>query len=55
MLAEARENNKDIILNLNEIPDLFINEKEIRQLVFNLVRNGLEAMEAGGKLNCCQT
>jgi len=40
--------DKSIVLDLSEIPDLLLDEKEIRQLILNLVRNGLEAMQAGG-------
>jgi signal transduction histidine kinase len=35
---------------LGKIPKLYLDEKEIRQLLLNLVRNGLEAMDAGGTL-----
>lgn len=48
--AESLMNNKEIRLELGELPLLMLDEKEIRQLVLNLVRNGLEAMEAGGTL-----
>nr|WP_092074507.1 PAS domain-containing sensor histidine kinase [Dendrosporobacter quercicolus]NSL49103.1 PAS domain-containing protein [Dendrosporobacter quercicolus DSM 1736]SDM99492.1 Signal transduction histidine kinase [Dendrosporobacter quercicolus] len=46
--ADANGMNKDINLCLNPIPELYIDEKEIRQLILNLVRNGLEAMSSGG-------
>lgn len=46
--VDANAMNKDIILLLTTIPDLYLDEKEIRQLMLNLVRNGLEAMTAGG-------
>jgi len=39
-----------LTLALEEIPDLYLDENEIRQLLFNLVNNGLEAMTAGGEL-----
>lgn len=48
--ADALVLDKNIILQLAEIPELFLDEKEIRQLVLNLVRNGLEAMSPGGIL-----
>ncbi|MDN5293805.1 MAG: two-component system, sporulation sensor kinase [Eubacteriales bacterium] len=32
------------------LPELMLDENEIRQLILNLVRNGLEAMETGGTL-----
>jgi two-component system, sporulation sensor kinase E len=42
--------DKTVILELSEIPNLMVNEKEIRQLVLNLVSNGLEAMPDSGVL-----
>jgi signal transduction histidine kinase len=35
---------------LTDIPDAFLDEQEIRQLILNITRNGLEAMESGGCL-----
>ncbi|WP_019849738.1 nitrogen regulation protein NR(II) [Desulfitobacterium sp. PCE1] len=40
----------NIKLNLGSIPDLYLDEKELRQLILNLARNGLEAMSAKGTL-----
>ena len=48
--ADAYETDKSIEYIKGEIPDLLVDEKEIRQLVLNLARNGLEAMPQGGKL-----
>lgn len=48
--ADAIKNEKYIETFLNEVPDLMLDEKEIRQLILNLTRNGLEAMSPGGKL-----
>lgn len=48
--ADAIKSDKQINLNLEEIPDLFFDARELRQLIINLVRNGLESMEPGGKL-----
>jgi two-component system, sporulation sensor kinase E len=48
--ADAFNSNKDIIINLEDIPDLKVNDSEIRQLVLNLVRNGLEETQEGGKV-----
>ncbi|MFX4261705.1 ATP-binding protein [Pelotomaculum propionicicum] len=48
--ADAMVLDKNIDLQLEEIPGLFLDEKEVRQLVLNLVRNGLEAMSPGGIL-----
>lgn len=42
--------NKQIRIYTQEIPDLLLNHNEIRQLIINLYRNGLEAMEEGGTL-----
>lgn len=46
--ADANATNKDIILKLDCIQELYLDDKEIRQLILNLVRNGLEAMSPGG-------
>ncbi|MEL7563715.1 MAG: PAS domain S-box protein [Dehalobacterium sp.] len=48
--ADAVITNKNIKLKLQDLVDLPLNEGEIRQLILNLVRNGLEAMEPGGTL-----
>jgi PAS domain S-box-containing protein len=48
--ASAVRGKKDVVFELNEVEDILLDEKEIRQLVLNLVRNGLEAMDTGGKL-----
>jgi len=48
--ADATVTDKYISLQLEEIPELLLDEKEIRQLILNLVRNGLEAMSPGGNL-----
>jgi len=37
-------------IDLRNIPDLLLDEKEIKQLILNLTRNGLEAMETVGCL-----
>jgi len=44
LLADARMINKDIVTNLQPVPMLLLDEKQIRQLLFNLVRNGQDAM-----------
>ena len=48
--ADAFNCNKEVLLELGEIPDLELNESEIRQLLLNLVRNGLEATPERGKV-----
>ena len=45
--ADAMLSDKYVILELNKIPDLLLDKKEIRQLVLNLSRNGLEAIFSG--------
>ncbi|MFX4261387.1 ATP-binding protein [Pelotomaculum propionicicum] len=50
LTADSAVADKHIVLELFDIPDIPLDEKEIRQLVFNMVRNGLEAMEPGGTL-----
>ncbi|RLQ89712.1 GAF domain-containing sensor histidine kinase [Planomicrobium sp. Y74] len=42
--------NKHLEIYTQEIPDLLLNHNEIRQLIINLYRNGLEAMEEGRAL-----
>lgn len=48
--VHATAQDKSIKLEEGEITDLLLDEKEIRQLLLNLVRNGLEAMPARGTL-----
>jgi len=48
--ADALITDKNAGKELGEIPDLFLDEKEMRQMILNLVRNGLEAMPPGGNL-----
>ncbi|WP_342599582.1 GAF domain-containing protein [Psychrobacillus sp. FSL H8-0483] len=43
--------NKFIQFNLRDIPELLLNRNEIRQLIINLYRNGLEAMSTGKVLS----
>jgi len=50
MQADANANTKSIKTNMRELPEIQLNDKEIRQLILNLVRNGLEAMDSGGML-----
>lgn len=48
--ADALKSDKQVELDLQDIPLVLIDPKEIRQLLLNLAKNGLEAMEAGGCL-----
>lgn len=48
--ADSLKIGRNINKHLQEIPDLLLDEKEIRQLILNLTRNGLEAMTEGKNL-----
>ncbi len=48
--AQATAQDMTIELRLGKTLDLCIDDKEIRQLILNLVYNGLEAMSPGGAL-----
>lgn len=46
----ATISDKYIYLELEEVSEIPLDEKEIRQLIFNLVQNGLQAMSSGGTM-----
>ncbi|MDP4158603.1 MAG: ATP-binding protein [Bacillota bacterium] len=49
--ADAFTNNKQVVLELDDIlPDIRFNENEIKQLILNLVRNGLEVTPQEGRV-----
>jgi len=48
--ADALITDKYIELELGDIPEVKLDEKEIRQLILNLVRNGIESMDPGGRM-----
>jgi two-component system, sporulation sensor kinase E len=48
--ADGMVTDKYIDFELNDIPDIALDDKEIRQLILNLVRNGFEAMSPGDKM-----
>ncbi|MDR7867291.1 MAG: MASE3 domain-containing protein [Sporomusaceae bacterium] len=48
--ADAARAGHSLELSTGDIPAVRFDEREIRQLVLNLARNGLEAMEPGGRL-----
>lgn len=48
--ADALIAEKNILLDLQPIPELVLDESEMRQLILNLVRNGLEAMQPNGQI-----
>lgn len=50
IVAGALVTDKNIEKEFGEIPDLLLDEKEMCQMILNLVRNGLEAMLPGGIL-----
>lgn len=48
--AEARKGDHYVEYELNEVPDFSMDGQQIRQIILNLVQNGLESMCARGKL-----
>lgn len=50
IMSDANRLEINVALDLNKPPVPLIDEGEIRQLIMNMVRNGLEAMSAGGTL-----
>jgi PAS domain S-box-containing protein len=48
ILADALMSDKAIIFDLGPIPNLLLDENEIRQIILNLTRNGLDATPLGG-------
>jgi len=46
--ADALCNHCEIILSLQDIPNVSVDENSIRQLIFNMVRNGLDAISMRG-------
>ena len=48
--ADANSSKVFVSLDLTAIPELLLDENEIRQLLLNLVRNSIEAMPEGGNL-----
>lgn len=45
--ANAMLQDKEIMLEMQELPELMLDDKEIRILIFNLVNNGLDAIQPG--------
>ena len=50
VLADATNQDKQVVLEIEEVAKLTLNEREMRQLILNLTRNGLEAMQTKGTL-----
>jgi signal transduction histidine kinase len=46
--ADARKEDKDVILVTGDTADILVDPREIRQVILNLVRNGLDSMPSGG-------
>ena len=49
--ASAAIQDKVIKVKMEEVPELLLDENEIRQLIFNLVNNGMESMSLGGEVS----
>lgn len=48
--SDAIKQDKRILLRKGDIPNISMDDKEMRQLIINLVKNGLESMPSGGIL-----
>ncbi len=48
--AKAMSQDQYMKLELNELPELLLDKKEIHQLILNLINNGLESMSTGGEI-----
>lgn len=56
ILADAAKNDIEVKLNLaDDMPDLLLNNKEIKQLILNLARNAIEAMKSSTGELCIET
>lgn len=50
LAADALNQDKEIVLELEQVPDIWGNKNELRQLLMNIARNGFEAMPGGTTL-----
>jgi len=48
--VDATNAEKCVTTQLSIVPDLILDDREMRQMILNLARNGLEAMTKGGSL-----
>jgi signal transduction histidine kinase len=48
--ADALRNNCDVGMSLGDIPTVFMDQNSIRQLILNMIRNGIDAMPTGGPI-----
>ncbi|MDI6913050.1 MAG: ATP-binding protein [Desulfitobacteriaceae bacterium] len=51
--ANAYNNNKEVVLELDILPSIVLSENEMKQLILNLVRNGLEVTPEYGSVKIC--
>lgn len=51
IMIDAFNQDKNVQIDTQEIPPLLLNSSEMRQLVINLSRNGIEAMDKGDLLS----
>lgn len=49
--VSAANQGKQVRISLGKVPDILFDDGEIRQLIYNLVNNGLEATPLGGEVN----
>lgn len=47
--ADSKKSKHPVNFTLKDVPDLLLNENEIRQIMYNLVHNGFDAMEDAQK------
>ena len=50
MQIHAMTEKVEVCLELGAVPELFLDDKEIKQLILNFTRNAIEAMPNGGKV-----
>lgn len=48
--ANAALNNQYLHIELNDLPDIMLDQNQIRRLIINITKNGYEAMSDGGHL-----
>ena len=51
LMADALRNNCELKASLGNIPTVFLDKNSIRQLILNMMRNGLDAMPTGGLIH----
>lgn len=48
--SDANRYDMNVLLELGQLPSIQLDTSEVRQLILNMARNGLEAMSSGGTL-----